>query len=271
MSGASNPRDAGRATPGLVSLVGAGPGDRDLVTVKALRLVMTAQAIVHDRLGTGSLLDDAPPGCILIDAGKAPGRCVLSQEAINRRLIDIARTGRPVVRLKGGDPFILGRGGEEALALAEAGIPFEVVPGISSALAAAAQELVPLTHREISRTVTIASGHDDPRSPAAADRWARLARVPGTLVLLMAMARLDGIAAALIAGGRHSDEPAAAVHAAGTAQTRTVVASLATIAAACRDSALGAPAVVVVGPVVAIRESLHALAADASGARFSVR
>jgi uroporphyrin-III C-methyltransferase len=243
-------------TPGTVHLVGAGPGDPELITLRGLRLVREAEVIVHDRLGTEALLEFASADAELIDAGKTPGRHGMSQEEISDLLVALARTGRRVVRLKGGDPFVFGRGGEEALALADAGVPFEVVPGVSSAIAAPAAAGIPVTHRGIARTLTIASGHDDPASPAARARWAALAQVPGTLVLLMAMSNLAEIADALIAGGRPADEPAAAVQWGTTERERRLTATLGTIADACRDGALGSPAVVVIGPVVAVGELL---------------
>ena len=243
-------------TPGTVHLVGAGPGDPELITLRGLRLVREAEVIVHDRLGTEALLEFASADAELIDAGKAPGRHGMSQEEISDLLVGLARSGRRVVRLKGGDPFVFGRGGEEAIVLADAGIPFEVVPGVSSAVAAPAAAGIPVTHRGIARTLTIASGHDDPASPAARARWAALAQVPGTLVLLMAMSNLAEIADALIAGGRPADEPAAAVQWGTTDRERRLTATLGTIAGACRDGDIGSPAVVVIGPVVAVGELL---------------
>lgn len=253
---------------GTVSLVGAGPGDPELLTLRGHRVLQEAEVIVHDRLGTERILELAPASAQRVDAGKAPGRHGMTQEEISATLIAYARAGRRVVRLKGGDPFVFGRGGEEALALALAGIPFDVVPGVSSAVAAPAAAGIPVTHRGIARTVSIASGHDDPASPAAAERWAALARVPGTLVLLMAMTNLEAIAEALIAGGRPSDEPVAVVQWGTTDRERHVSATLTTIAATCTREGLGPPAVVVIGPVVAIGEILRsgALAAVGDGA-----
>ena len=239
-------------TPGVVFLVGAGPGDPELITVRGLRLIETAQVIVHDRLGTECLLHLAPPDCVMVDAGKAPGAHCMTQHEICDALIALARSGRDVVRLKGGDPFVFGRGGEEAIALAEAGVRCEVVPGVSSAFAVPAGIGIPVTHRGVARTVTVTSGHDDPVSPAAAERWRALAAVPGTLVMLMAMGNLDGITQALIDGGRPPDEPAAAVHQGRTDAERSVVATLATLAETCRREGIGNPAVVIVGPVVAL-------------------
>jgi uroporphyrin-III C-methyltransferase len=250
---------------GVVHLVGAGPGDPDLLTVRGLRLLQSAEVVVHDRLGTEALLHLVPTDATLIDAGKAPGRHGMTQEEISAVLVDLARAGRRVVRLKGGDPFVFGRGGEEALALAEAGIPFEVVPGVSSAIAAPANAGIPVTHRGIARTVTIASGHDDPQSPAARARWEALAQVPGTLVLLMAMSNLAEIATALIGGGRPADEPAAAIQWSTTADERTVSATLTTIAETCADAGVGSPAVVVIGPVVALGQLLESTRISSMG------
>jgi uroporphyrin-III C-methyltransferase len=245
---------------GRVSLVGAGPGDPELLTIRGLRVLQQAEVIVHDRLGTELILELAPRSALRIDAGKAPGRHGMTQEEISATLIAHARAGRRVVRLKGGDPFVFGRGGEEALALSDAGIPFDVVPGVSSAVAAPALAGIPVTHRGIARTVTIASGHDDPASPAARARWAALARVPGTLVLLMAMTNLDAVADALVAGGRPRDEPVAVVQWSTSDRERRVTATLESIADACTRDGVGSPAVVVIGPVVAIGEILRSSA-----------
>ncbi len=254
-----------------VRLVGAGPGDPELLTIRAWRALQAADVVVHDRLGTEAVLELVPDGVLLVDAGKAPGRHGMTQEEISDALIAHARAGLRVVRLKGGDPFVFGRGGEEALALAEAGIPFEVIPGISSAVAAPAAAGIPVTHRGIARTVTIASGHDDPASPAARARWAALADVPGTLVLLMAMTNLGRIARALVDGGRPADEPVAVIEWATTARERRVCATLESIAGACRDAGVGNPAVVVVGPVVAIGEILAQAGSAATGTGHTPR
>ena len=237
-----------------MALVGAGPGDPELLTIRGLRLLQQAEVVVHDRLGTEALLAFVSDTCELVDAGKAPGRHGMTQDEISDALIHHARLGKRVVRLKGGDPFVFGRGGEEALALVDAGIAFQLVPGVSSAVAVPAAAGIPVTHRGLARTVTIASGHDDPDSPAASERWRALAPVPGTLVLLMAMSNLDHIARALIDGGRAADEPAAAIQWGTTAEERRVTATLGTIAVACDADDVGNPAVVVIGPVVALGE-----------------
>ncbi len=243
---------------GHVALVGAGPGDPELITVRGLRHLEQAEVLVYDRLGTEALVPFAPDTCERIDVGKEPGRHCVGQTDITRILIDRALAGRRVVRLKGGDPFVFGRGGEEALALTAAGITVEIVPGVSSALAGPAAAGIPVTHREIARSVTIVSGHDDPASSAGAERWARLARVPGTLVLLMAMRHLDDIVASLVAGGRPPDEPAAVVHWAGTPRERVLRGRLDRIAEHCAEEGVGNPSIVVIGPVAALGPEIAA-------------
>lgn len=234
---------------GHVALIGAGPGDPDLITVRGLRHIERADVIVYDRLGTEAIIPLAPATAELIDVGKEPGNHGMKQEDITRLLKDHATAGRHVVRLKGGDPFVFGRGGEEALSLVAAGVSVEIVPGVSSAFAGPAAAGVPVTHRDVARAVTVASGHDDPASPAAVERWAALAHVPGTLVLLMAMRHLDRIVAALIANGRPADEPATVVHWAGTPRQRVLRDRLDHMAQRCVDEGVGNPSVVVIGPV----------------------
>jgi uroporphyrin-III C-methyltransferase/precorrin-2 dehydrogenase/sirohydrochlorin ferrochelatase len=252
---------AAMATPvGHVALIGAGPGDPGLLTLRGAALLGRADVVVHDRLGTERVLPLAHPRCELIDVGKAPGRHGMEQQDINELLVQLAARGLRVVRLKGGDPFIFGRGGEEALALADAGIAFEIVPGISSAIGGAGVNGIPLTHRAVAQSVTIASGHDDPTAPAAAARWSALGAAPGTLVLLMAMGNLASIATALIAAGRSAQEPACAIRWATTAHEQRVDATLQTLAEQCAAADLGNPAVVVIGPVVEVgREIAQAL------------
>ncbi len=252
---------AATAAPvGHVALIGAGPGDPGLFTLRGAALLGRADVVVHDRLGTEQVLELARPDCELIDVGKEPGRHGMNQRDINALLVDLGARGRRVVRLKGGDPFIFGRGGEEALALADAGIAFEIVPGISSAIGGAGVSGIPLTHRAVAQSVTIASGHDDPAAPAAAARWSALGAAPGTLVLLMAMGNLAKIADALIAAGRSAHEPACAIRWATTANEHRVDATLQTLAERCAAADLGNPAVVVIGPVVEIgREIAHTL------------
>jgi len=239
-------------TSGWVALVGAGPGDPGLVTVRGRELLEAADAVVIDRLGTEALVAVCRPEARIIDAGKAPGRQALTQDETNRILVALAREGLGVVRLKGGDPFVFGRGGEEAIALHEAGIPVEIVPGITSAIAAPGAAGIPVTHRAVATSFTVVTGHEDPTKPSEQTDWQALARTPGTLVNLMGMGRLAAIAAALIAGGRSADQPAAAVQWGTTPRQRQVVATLGGLADAVGRAGLGNPAVVVVGDVAGL-------------------
>ena len=243
------------AAGGSVTLVGGGPGDPELITVRGRRLVASADVLVVDRLAPRALLDGLPDDVEVIDCGKSAHRQNLSQAEINAVLIDRALAGKRVVRLKGGDPFVFGRGGEEWLACVAAGVPVSVVPGISSALAAPAAAGIPLTHRGVSADFTVVSGHLDPgRPPDEGIDWPGLAASGGTLVLLMAMERLELIAAALIEHGRPGTTPAAVVYRATLAEQRVVRAPLADLAAAAHRAGIGAPAVIVVGSVVEVLE-----------------
>ena len=197
--------------PAQVHLVGAGPGDPGLLTLKGARALAAAAVVVYDRLLDPSLLELAPPSARRVFVGKERGRQALSQSEINRLLVSEAQAGNVVVRLKGGDPFVFGRGGEEAQALAAAGIPFAVVPGVTSAVAAAAYAGIPVTHRGLSTAVTIVTGSEDPSKGPAAANWPALARSGGTLVALMGWAALPGIAAVLQDNGMPPDTPAALV------------------------------------------------------------
>jgi uroporphyrin-III C-methyltransferase/precorrin-2 dehydrogenase/sirohydrochlorin ferrochelatase len=241
------------AAAGWVALVGGGPGDPELITVRGRRLVAAADVVVVDRLAPRALLDELPADVEIIDCGKSAHRHNLTQEEINAALIDRARAGRRVVRLKGGDPFVFGRGGEELLACVAAGVPVSVVPGISSALAAPAAAGIPVTHRGVAADFTVVSGHLDPgRSAEGGLEWPALAAGSQTLILLMAMERLDSTCAALIAHGRPASTPAAAIHRATLDGERTVRARLDELPAAVASAGLTAPAVVVVGDVVAL-------------------
>jgi uroporphyrin-III C-methyltransferase / precorrin-2 dehydrogenase / sirohydrochlorin ferrochelatase len=246
------PQHPGRAAArGWVALVGGGPGDPELITVRGRRLMAEADVVVVDRLAPRALLAELAPSVEIVDCGKSAHRHNLSQDEINAVLVDRARAGKRVVRLKGGDPFVFGRGGEEWLACASAGIPVSVVPGVTSALAAPAVAGIPLTHRGVSADFTVVSGHLDPgRSPERGIDWPNLARADATLVLLMAMDRLAVIAEELIANGRAATTPAAVVHAATLPGQRVVRAPLGELAAAVVKAAVGPPAVVVVGEVV---------------------
>jgi uroporphyrin-III C-methyltransferase/precorrin-2 dehydrogenase/sirohydrochlorin ferrochelatase len=247
------------AAAGSVVLVGGGPGDPDLITILGRRVVASADVVVVDRLAPRALLAELPEDVEVIDCGKSAHRHNLTQQQINEVLIDRARAGKRVVRLKGGDPFIFGRGGEEWLACVAAGIPVTVVPGITSALAAPALAGIPLTHRGIAADFTVVSGHLDPGRPADQGiDWPGLAAGGGTLVLLMAMERLDLISAELIAHGRPATTPAAVVHRASLRDERVLRAPLGEIADTARREGVGAPAVVVIGDVVDVLLADHA-------------
>jgi uroporphyrinogen III methyltransferase / synthase len=232
-----------------VWLVGAGPGDPGLITARGLELVRSCDALVYDRLVAEELVQEARADAVLVP------RDAHEQEEINSLLVRLARQGYDVVRLKGGDPFVFGRGGEEALALAEGGIEFEVVPGVSSLSAVPASVGIPVTHRGVSSQVTIASGHD----PGVLD-YRALAHAPGTIVLFMALGGLAKIAAGLIEHGRDPDTPAAVIASGTTPEQETVAAPLAEIADASKE--LEPPALAVVGDVVTLawvnlRQLLH--------------
>jgi len=240
----------------VVYLVGAGPGDPGLVTVRALELVASADLILYDRLIPDGLLRGAKPDAELVYVGKRPGEPTIEQPEIERRMVEAAKAGRSVVRLKGGDPFVFGRGGEEGEALAAAGVPFEVVPGVTAGVAAPAYAGIPVTHREEASAVAFVTGHEDPEKPESALDWDALAAFPGTLVLYMGIKRLAENAAALIAAGRDPKQPAAAIERGTMAGQRTVTATLGDLADAVERERIGAPAVIVVGPVVARRQAL---------------
>ena len=240
-----------RGGRGEVALVGGGPGDPELITVRGRRLVAQADVLVVDRLAPRGLLDTLADDVEVIDCGKSAHRHNLTQDEINAVLVERALAGKRVVRLKGGDPFVFGRGGEEWLACVAAGVPVTVVPGLSSALAGPALAGIPLTHRGLAADFTVVSGHLDPGRPADEGiDWPGLAAHRGTLVLLMAMERLDLIAKELIEHGTAADTPAAVVHKATTPQQRVLRARLDELAALARRENVGAPAVVVVGAVV---------------------
>ena len=226
-----------------VSLVGAGPGDPELITVKGLGRVRTCEVLVYDRLVATELVREASLGALRI------ARDQLDQGDVNRLLVAHGRRGRRVVRLKGGDPFLFGRGGEEALALARAGVPFEVIPGVSSLAAVPGSAGIPVTHRGAASSVTAFAAHDVERLDAAA-----LARMPGTLVAFMGLAGIERLAERLIEHGREASTPAAVVSAGTTVDEQAVVAPLGELAHAARD--LPTPALVVIGDVVSLRESL---------------
>jgi uroporphyrinogen III methyltransferase/synthase len=241
---------------GVVYLVGAGPGDPGLMTARALELIGSADAIYYDRLIPPGALDGARGDAELVYVGKAPGKPSIPQEEIGERLVEAARSGKSAVRLKGGDPFVFGRGGEEGEALRAAGVEFEVVPGITAGVAASAYAGIPVTHRDDASAVAFVTGHEDPEKEESALDWAALARFPGTLVFYMGVKRLADNAAALIEAGRDADEPAAAVERGTMEGQRTVVATLGTLAEAVEREEVKAPALIVVGRVVERRETL---------------
>jgi uroporphyrinogen III methyltransferase / synthase len=245
-----------RARGGVVYLVGAGPGDPGLMTARSLELIASADAIFYDRLIPPGALDGARPDAELVYVGKAPGEPVVPQGEINERLVEAAREGKSVVRLKGGDPFVFGRGGEEGEALRAVGVEFEVVPGVTAGVAATAYAGIPVTHREDASAVAFVTGHEDPEKDGTALDWQALARFPGTLVFYMGVRRLAANATALIEAGRDPEEPAAAVERGTMDAQRTVVATLGTLAEAVEREGVGAPALIVVGAVVERRESL---------------
>jgi uroporphyrinogen III methyltransferase/synthase len=249
-------RPGARAGEGTVALVGAGPGDPGLITVRGLELLRRAHVVVYDRLVHPSLLDEAPRARRIF-AGKASGHHTLPQERINALLIMHAKRGRRVVRLKGGDPFVFGRGGEEADALARAGIPFQVVPGVSSAVAVPAYAGIPLTHRGVASSFAVVTGHEEAGKRESSVDWARLARSVDTLVILMGLKSLPRVARALIAHGRPAATPAALVRWGTTEIQETVVGTLADIAVRAARARLEPPVVVVVGDVVALRDRLQ--------------
>jgi len=244
------------AAPGIVYLVGAGPGDPGLMTTRSLDLIVAADVIVHDRLIPRDALSVAQPDAELIYVGKEPGSASVPQDGIAELLIDRARQGKLVVRLKGGDPFVFGRGGEEAEALADAEIPFEVVPGITAGVAAPAYAGIPVTHRDDASAVAFVAGHEDPEKEDSALDYEALARFPGTLVFYMGVKALPRIAQALVEAGRDGSEPAAVVERGTLPGQQAVSSNLEGIAAAAEEAGVRPPSVTIVGPVAARRERI---------------
>src|SRR5438874_11337797 len=242
---------------GTVYLVGAGPGDPGLVTLRAKECIENADAIVYDHLANPQMLGWARDDAEIIYAGKEPGGSQLRQQQINSLLIEKAREGKQVVRLKGGDPFVFGRGAEEAQAIADAGIPFEIVPGITSAIAGPAYAGIPMTHRAQNSHVTFFTGHEDPTKTESAIDYAALAKLGGTQVMLMGMERLGPITSEMMKHGVRSELPVALVRWATTGQQETLTGTLQDIAQEAVASGFEAPAVAVFGEVVALRGSLN--------------
>lgn len=249
---------------GRVVLVGAGPGDPELITLRGLRWLRRAEVVVHDHLVSAALLEEAPPTALRIFAGKSPSRHCLPQSAINTLLVQHAVAGRLVVRLKGGDPFVFGRGGEEGLACMAAGIPIEVVPGISSAVAVPAAAGIPVTYRGLASSFAVVTGHEDPSKPGGRVQWERLAGAVDTLVVLMGVAALPEITRHLVVAGRDPATPAAVISCGTTRAQEVVTGTLADIAS--RAASLAAPATVVIGDVVRLRECMEELPARAGAA-----
>ena len=241
---------------GIVYLVGAGPGDPGLMTRRSLELIAGADAVLYDRLIPPGALDGARDGAELRYVGKQPGAAAMEQEQINELLVELGGEGKRVVRLKGGDPFVFGRGGEEAEALAAAGVPFEVVPGVTAGVAAPAYAGIPATHRDEASAVAFVTGHEDPAKEDSALDWAALARFPGTLVFYMGIKNLEVIAERLTAAGRPPEEPAAVVARGTLPDQRTVTGTLADIAGRVADAGIRPPAITLIGPVAALRDRL---------------
>jgi len=239
-----------------VYLVGAGPGDPGLLTARALQLIAAADVIVYDRLIPATALDGARADAQLLYAGKEGGGPSVSQDRIQQLLLEHGAAGRAVVRLKGGDPFVFGRGGEEAEMLRAAGIAFEIVPGITAGVAASAYAGIPVTHRDSASAVAFVTGHEDPSKPESALDWNALARFPGTLVVYMGVRQLGAIAQRLIAGGRAPTEPAAVIERGTLPDQRVVLGTLESIASVAATENISAPAISLFGPVAALRRDL---------------
>jgi uroporphyrin-III C-methyltransferase len=243
-------------------MVGAGPGDPGLITVRGLEALRRADVVVHDRLAAAALLAEARPDALLVDVGKQPDAPSAAQEQITAALLEHARDGREVVRLKGGDPFVFGRGGEEAVALAEAGIPFEVVPGVTSATAVPAAAGIPVSHRDHASTIAVVAAH---RAGERDLPWASLAGID-TVVFLMGAGRVGEVCRRLLAAGRDPATPAAAIQWGTTVRQREVTASLAALPDAFAGAGLGSPSVIVIGDVVRLGAVIGGRVAALAGA-----
>jgi len=242
---------------GSVYLVGAGPGDPGLLTIRGAEILKRAEVVVHDALIDPAVLRTAPPGAEIVDAGKRRKEHTLTQDQIHDLLRERAQAGKTVVRLKGGDPYVFGRGGEEAERLFEAGIPFEVVPGVSSFSAAAAAAGIPLTHRKYASSFTVLTGHEDPTRPEAAIDWRQVARAHGTKVVLMGLGQIDEISRELVAGGMPVATPVALVRWGTTPAQQTIAGTLETIGTLARQAELTPPVLAVIGDVVQLRPHLN--------------
>jgi len=250
---------------GTVYLVGSGPGDPDLMTVKAARLVESADVVLHDKLPGPEILGEIPPEK-REDVGKRAGGEWTPQEYTNRRLVELAEAGNSVVRLKGGDPFVFGRGGEEAEHLADAGIPFEVVPGVTSAIAGPAVAGIPVTHRDHASSVSFVTGHEDPTKEESAVDWDALAATGGTIVVLMGVGKLPAYTAELRGAGLDGDTPVALVERATWPDMRVATGTLDTIVKVRDETEIEPPAITVIGEVAATRDRVVAFLENAGSA-----
>ncbi len=239
---------------GKVQIVGAGPGDPDLLTLKAAKALSNADIVIYDRLVNPEVLALCPESCQRIDAGKSSGRHTMNQEDINKSLVHFAHSGFQVVRLKGGDPFVFGRGGEEAQALVEAGIHFEIIPGISSALAVPAYAGIPVTQRNLASSFTVVTAHEDPSKPKTQVDYEHLAKDKGTLVFLMGARSIGRISAALIENGMAKDTPTAIIENGTTKRQFTLRCALAEASSLAQREEISPPAVFLVGPVAGLEE-----------------
>lgn len=255
-------------TMGTVYLIGAGPGDPDLLTVRGARLLARADAVVYDALANDELLDQAPRGALRVDVGKRAGGRGPSQEEINEILVDLAGRTDVIVRLKGGDPCVFGRGGEEALALSAAGVPFQIVPGVTAGLGALAYAGIPVTHRGVSSAVTFVTGHTAANSETNSGKgpvdWDAIAAVGGTVVVYMGLSKIASVARRLVEGGRSPDTPAAVIEAGTYDHQRTLVGDLESIAELSRAADAGRPALIVVGEVVGLQAEMDWLRKQAT-------
>jgi uroporphyrin-III C-methyltransferase len=240
---------------GYVSLVGAGPGDAELLTIKALRLLQTADVVIYDRLVSADILELIPAGVSRMSVAKSAGKHCVPQHQINEIIVKLARAGRRIVRLKGGDPYMFGRGGEEVLALKQHHIPYEVVPGITSASGCSAYSGIPLTHRGMSRRVQFITGHFNNDDPLALN-WRSIADPDSTLVIYMGLANLPLIASSLIAAGLPATTPAAAIQNGTTAEQKRVIASLDQLDAVIQKNQMQAPVMIIIGEVVTLADEL---------------
>ncbi len=241
-----------RIGPGRVVLVGGGPGDPDLLTLRGRRELAAADVVVVDRLAPQAVLDELAPGVLILDVGKAPGRHPVPQHEINRLLVEHATAGRRVVRLKGGDPYLLGRGGEEVAACRDAGVPVDVIPGVTSAFSVPAAAGIPVTHRGLSRQVTVISGHDALDGHTTGVNWSALAAGGGTIVVLMGVAALPAVSAGLLGGGIDPQTPVAIVENGWSTQQRVTSGTITDIADRATEVGVQSPAVIVIGDVAAL-------------------